>query len=73
MVRFIVTLSHLYSIFRDIDYEYPDTSERGEGLALLLASLREAFDELAISNDDKVPYQITVRPTKRYFVISGRC
>ena len=33
---------------------------QGQGFADLLTSLRAAFDDLAVSNGDSVPYQITV-------------
>ncbi|OCB91528.1 glycoside hydrolase family 18 and carbohydrate-binding module family 5 protein [Sanghuangporus baumii] len=43
----------------DIDYEYPANAEQGQGFADLLTSVRSAFDELAASNGDSVPYQLT--------------
>ncbi|KIY47749.1 glycoside hydrolase family 18 protein [Fistulina hepatica ATCC 64428] len=44
----------------DIDYEYPASTDQGQGFADLLTELRTAFDELATNKSDTVPYQITV-------------
>lgn len=44
----------------DIDYEYPANAAQGQGFADLLTSVRAAFDQLAVSNGDSVPYQLTV-------------
>lgn len=43
----------------DLDFEYPSSQAQGQGFADLLTSLRGAFDSLATSNGDTVPYQIT--------------
>ncbi|KAI0261223.1 glycoside hydrolase superfamily [Gloeopeniophorella convolvens] len=43
----------------DIDFEYPSDSAQGQGFASLLTELRTAFDQLAQSNGDSVPYEIT--------------
>lgn len=45
----------------DIDFEYPDTPALAQGFADLLTELRTAFDALATSKGDTVPYQLTVR------------
>ncbi|EED82727.1 hypothetical protein POSPLDRAFT_58726 [Postia placenta Mad-698-R] len=43
----------------DIDFEYPDTPALAQGFADLLTELRTAFDALATSKGDTVPYQLT--------------
>ena len=45
----------------DLDFEYPSSQAQGQGFADLLTSLRGAFNDLAASNGDSVPYQLTVR------------
>ncbi|KAI0309232.1 glycoside hydrolase family 18 protein [Amylostereum chailletii] len=44
----------------DIDFEYPANDAQGQGLADLFTELRSAFDDLAKSNGDSVPYQLSV-------------
>ncbi|PAV18117.1 glycoside hydrolase family 18 [Pyrrhoderma noxium] len=43
----------------DLDFEYPSSQAQGQGFADLLTSLRGAFSDLAASNGDSVPYQLT--------------
>lgn len=43
----------------DIDFEYPTSSALGQGFADLLTELRTAFDKLATSKGDSVPYLLT--------------
>ncbi|GBE84663.1 Endochitinase B1 [Sparassis crispa] len=43
----------------DLDFEYPNTPALAQGFADLLTELRTAFDQLATSKGDTVPYQIT--------------
>ncbi|KAH7911767.1 glycoside hydrolase family 18 protein [Hygrophoropsis aurantiaca] len=43
----------------DIDFEYPADSGEGQAFADLLTDLRAAFDELASSNGDDTPYELT--------------
>ncbi|KAH7918608.1 glycoside hydrolase family 18 protein [Leucogyrophana mollusca] len=43
----------------DIDFEYPADSTQGQAFANLLTELRTAFDELASSNGDDTPYELT--------------
>ncbi|KAH8827572.1 glycosyl hydrolases family 18-domain-containing protein [Flagelloscypha sp. PMI_526] len=43
----------------DIDFEYPSSTALGSGFASLVTELRTAFNSLASSNGDSVPYQIT--------------
>lgn len=45
---------------RDIDFEYPANEAEGLGFLDLMASLRNAFDDLAIANGDTTPYELTV-------------
>ena len=44
----------------DLDFEYPASPAQGAGFATLLTAIRAAFDQLAESNGDVVPYQLTV-------------
>lgn len=43
----------------DIDYEYPTTTDLGEGFAALYTSLRKAFDDLQTQKGDSTPYLLT--------------
>ena len=45
----------------DIDYEFPETTTQGEGLASLVTELRTAFDALQKKKGDSTPYLVTVR------------
>jgi chitinase len=44
----------------DIDFEYPSTPEQGKGFADLLTEMRTGLKNLASSNNDTVPYQLTI-------------
>lgn len=46
----------------DIDFEYPSSTDQGQGFANLLTSLRTSFNQLATQNGDTVPYQLTASP-----------
>ncbi|KAG6372994.1 glycoside hydrolase family 18 and carbohydrate-binding module family 5 protein [Boletus reticuloceps] len=43
----------------DIDFEYPANEVEGQGFLDLMASIRVAFDDLAIANGDATPYELT--------------
>ncbi|PIL35013.1 hypothetical protein GSI_02800 [Ganoderma sinense ZZ0214-1] len=43
----------------DIDFEFPDTTAKGSGLASLVTELRTSFDSLQKSKGDSVPYLVT--------------
>ncbi|KAF8634067.1 hypothetical protein AX17_004330, partial [Amanita inopinata Kibby_2008] len=43
----------------DIDFEFPTTTDLGQGLADLVTGLRTALDQLAARKGDSVPYLIT--------------
>ncbi|ESK94735.1 glycoside hydrolase family 18 protein [Moniliophthora roreri MCA 2997] len=50
----------------DIDYEYPETAQEGQGFADLLTSLRAALNDLAQRKGDTVPYQISAAVAAGY-------
>ncbi|KAI5827326.1 glycoside hydrolase family 18 protein [Schizophyllum commune Tattone D] len=43
----------------DIDFEYPGSTEEGQGLGSLFKELRAAFDDLASQKGDSTPYELT--------------
>ncbi|KAF9223205.1 glycoside hydrolase family 18 and carbohydrate-binding module family 5 protein [Gyrodon lividus] len=43
----------------DIDFEYPASDAEGQGFADLITSLRSSFDNLAHTNGDTTPYELT--------------
>ncbi|PIL35115.1 hypothetical protein GSI_02903 [Ganoderma sinense ZZ0214-1] len=43
----------------DVDYEFPETTAQGEGLASLVTELRTAFDNLQKQKGDATPYLVT--------------
>ncbi len=45
----------------DIDYEFPETTAQGAGLASLATELRTAFNDLQKKKGDTTPYLVTVR------------
>ena len=44
----------------DVDFEFPENSDQGAGLALLVTELRTAFDDLQKEKGDSTPYLVTV-------------
>ena len=51
----------------DLDFEYPANSAQGSGFASLVSELRTAYDSLAKSKGDTVPYIVTVSPPRGSF------
>lgn len=46
----------------DLDFEYPASTDQGQGFADLFTSLRSALDSYAAGKGDTTPYLLTVRP-----------
>ena len=44
----------------DVDFEFPESSDQGAGLASLVTELRTAFDNLQKEKGDSTPYLVTV-------------